>query len=133
MADVPEAVEEQLTAGREMAHLATSAGGRPHAAPVWYYYEDGVVEVLTGGKKLENVRENPRVALSIEESVDGHGQWWVVLFGTATVVLDDDEKWAARRRLFRRYRDRDPSREEDGEPPTALLRIDVGSVSYGGV
>ncbi|MFB6173239.1 MAG: pyridoxamine 5'-phosphate oxidase family protein [Halobacteriales archaeon] len=130
MSDVPAEAEELLTTGREMAHLATSVNDRPHAATVWYYYEDGEVEILTGGKKLENVQANPRVALSIERSENGHGQWWVVLRGTAEAVFDEDEKWAARERLFRRYRDRDPSLEEDGEPPEALVRVDVGSVAY---
>lgn len=128
---VPEEVEEWLTTGREMAHLATSRDDRPHVAPIWYRYEDGVVEFVTGGKKLENVRANPRVSISIERSEDGVGQWHVVLFGTATVVTDEDELWAGRTRLFQRYRGRDPSLEEDGEPPEALVRVGVASASWG--
>lgn len=128
---VPEEVEEWLTTGREMAHLATSRDDRPHVAPIWYRYEDGVVEFVTGGKKLENVRANPRVSISIERSEDGVGQWHVVLFGTATVVTDEEELWAGRTRLFQRYRGRDPSLEEDGEPPEALVRVGVASASWG--
>ena len=128
---VPPVVEELLTDGREMAHVATSHDDRPHVAPVWYYYENGTVEFVTGGRKLENIRENPRVALSIEKSEDGHGQWHVVLFGTATVITDEEELWAGRTRLFRRYRDRDPTLEADGEPPEALVRVDVASTVYG--
>lgn len=128
---VPKEVEEWLTTGREMAHLATSRDDRPHVAPIWYRYEDGVVEFVTGGKKLENVRANPRVSISIERSEDGVGQWHVVLFGTATVVTDEDELWAGRTRLFQRYRGRDPSLEEDGEPPEALVRVGVASASWG--
>ncbi len=128
---VPKEVEEWLTTGREMAHLATSRDDRPHVAPIWYRYEDGVVEFVTGGKKLENVRANPRVSISIERSEDGVGQWHVVLFGTATVVTDEEELWAGRTRLFQRYRGRDPSLEEDGEPPEALVRVGVASASWG--
>lgn len=133
MADttVPEEVEEWLTTGREMAHLATSRDDRPHVAPIWYRYEDGVVEFVTGGKKLENIRANPQVSLSIERSEDGVGQWHAVLFGTATVITDEEELWAGRTRLFERYRDREPTLEEDGEPPEALVRVEVGSVSWG--
>jgi len=115
-----------------MGHLATSAGDRPHAAPVWYYYEDETIEIVTEGQKLANVRENPRVALSVESSTDGHGEWWVICFGRAEVITDEEAVWAGRTRLFQRYRDRDPTVEEDGEPPEALLRIHVGSTSYGG-
>ena len=129
---VPPEAEELLNRGREMAHVATSRDDRPHAAPIWYYYEDDSVEFVTGGKKLENIRANPRVALSIEHSEDGHGQWHVVLFGTAEVITEEEELWAGRTRLFRRYRDREPTLEEDGEPPEALIRVDVGSVSYSG-
>ncbi|MFB6147115.1 MAG: pyridoxamine 5'-phosphate oxidase family protein [Halobacteriaceae archaeon] len=125
MASVPPAFEERLTESLEMAHLATSADDRPHVAPVWYRYEDGTVELVTGGQKLENVRRNPRVALSIERSEDGHGQWHVVLFGRAEVITDEEELWAGRTRLFQRYRGREPTLEEDGEPPEALLQIDV--------
>ncbi|MFC4988683.1 pyridoxamine 5'-phosphate oxidase family protein [Saliphagus infecundisoli] len=128
---VPEEVEEWLTTGREMAHLATSRNDRPHVAPIWYRYEDGVAEFVTGGKKLENIRANPRVSLSIERSEDGVGQWHVVLFGTATVITDEEKLWAGRTRLFQRYRGRDPSVEEDGEPPEALVRVEVASASWG--
>jgi nitroimidazol reductase NimA-like FMN-containing flavoprotein (pyridoxamine 5'-phosphate oxidase superfamily) len=129
---VPPEAEKLLNRGREMAHVATSRDDRPHAAPIWYYYEDDSVEFVTGGKKLENIRANPRVALSIEHSEDGHGQWHVVLFGTAEVVTEEEELWAGRTRLFRRYRDREPTLEEDGEPPEALVTVDVRSVSYSG-
>jgi nitroimidazol reductase NimA-like FMN-containing flavoprotein (pyridoxamine 5'-phosphate oxidase superfamily) len=129
---VPPAAEELLTERLEMAHVATSHGGRPHAAPVWYHYENETVEFVTGGRKLKNIRENPRVALSVEHSEDGHGQWHVVLFGTAEVITDEEELWAGRTRLFQRYRDREPTLEADGEPPEALVRVDVGSTTYSG-
>lgn len=128
---VPSAVEDVLTEGREMAHVATTVDDRPHVAPVWYRYENDMVEFVTEGKKLENIRENPKVAISIEHSEDGHGEWHVVLFGTARIITDEEELWAGRTRLFQRYRGRDPSLEEDGEPPEALVQVDVGSVSYG--
>lgn len=128
---VPPEVEEWLTTGREMAHLATSRDDRPHVAPIWYRYEDGIVEFVTEGRKLENVRANPRVSLSIERSEDGVGQWHVVLFGTATVITDEEELWAGRTRLFERYRGREPTVAEDGEPPEALVRVEVASASWG--
>jgi nitroimidazol reductase NimA-like FMN-containing flavoprotein (pyridoxamine 5'-phosphate oxidase superfamily) len=126
----PPEAEELLTEGREMAHVATCAGNRPHVAPVRYYYEDETVEFVTGGHKLENIRETPRVAVSVEKSEDGRGEWHVVLFGTAEATTDEAELWAGRTRLFRRYRGREPTLEEDGEPPEALVRVDVGSTAY---
>ncbi|WIV66706.1 pyridoxamine 5'-phosphate oxidase family protein [Natrialbaceae archaeon AArc-T1-2] len=108
-----------------MAHLATCTDGRPHVAPVWYVYDEGTVELVTTGRKLANVRENPRVALSIEESENGDAQWTVTLLGTATVVEDDDENRAARRRINAKY-DASP----DAYAENTLVRIDVGSGSY---
>lgn len=127
---VPPAVERVLTEELEMAHLGTAVNDRPHVAPVWYRYEADMVEFVTEGKKLENIRANPKVALSIEHSENGHGQWHVVLFGTARIITEESQLWAGRTRLFQRYRNREPSLEEDGEPPEALVKVDIGSVSY---
>lgn len=129
-AGVPAEVESKISDSLEMAHLATSHDDRPHAAPVWFRYEDETVEFVTEGRKLENIRQNPRVAISIEHSEDGIGQWHVVLFGTAEISTDEETLWAGRTRLFQKYRDREPTLERDGEPPEALVQVDVASTSY---
>ena len=137
---VPENVEALLTGDPVAAHLATCAEGRPHAAPVWFRYvpaderdtataTDGddrpVIEVTTTGRKLANLRENPRVALSIQESEAGHPEWTVTVRGTATVVEDGERTREANRRINRRY-GADP---EDWSENT-LVRIAVGSASH---
>jgi nitroimidazol reductase NimA-like FMN-containing flavoprotein (pyridoxamine 5'-phosphate oxidase superfamily) len=133
MADhgVPSETEELLGEGEGelMASVATSHDDRPHVAPVWYHYDDGVVEFVTGGRKLANIRQNPRVAINVEKSEDGAGQWNVILFGTAEVITDEDELWAGRTRLFEAYRGREPTLEQDGEPPEALVRVHVASTA----
>jgi nitroimidazol reductase NimA-like FMN-containing flavoprotein (pyridoxamine 5'-phosphate oxidase superfamily) len=133
MADhgVPPETEALLEEGEGdlMANVATSRNGRPHVAPVWYHYEDGVVEFVTGGRKLANLRENHRTAISVEKSTDGAGEWHVVLFGTAEIVTEEEALWAGRTRLFRSYRGREPTLEEDGEPPEALVRVHVASTA----
>lgn len=105
-----------------MAHLATCNDGNPHVAPVWYHYEDGVVELLTTGRKLANVRRNPRVALSIQKDEAGVAQWRVTLLGTATVVDDDEAARAAAARINPKY-----GSEADEWPENTLVRVDVGS------
>lgn len=122
---VPSEVEEVLTGEPVVAHLATCHGGRPHAAPLWFRYEDGVVEVLTTGRKLVNVRRNPRVSVSIQRDRDGIPEWMVTIQGTATVVDDEEETRAANRRINRRY-----GVEEDAWSENVLVRIDVGTVAY---
>ncbi|MGM0591134.1 MAG: pyridoxamine 5'-phosphate oxidase family protein [Halobacteriota archaeon] len=125
MVPVPAAVEELLTSEPVMAHLATCVDGRPHVAPVWYDYADGTIELLTTGRKLANVRANPRVALSIQKDDGGDPQWMVSLLGTATVVDDETATREATRRINRKY----------GAPESAwrenrLVRVDVGSATH---
>jgi nitroimidazol reductase NimA-like FMN-containing flavoprotein (pyridoxamine 5'-phosphate oxidase superfamily) len=122
---IPPEVEELLTGDPVVAHLATCSDGRPHSAPLWYRYEDGVVEILTTGRKLANVRENPRVALSMEQDEAGIPKWMVTLRGTATVIEDEEEIREANTRINRKY-----GVEDDAWSENVLVRIDVGSASY---
>ncbi|SER27847.1 pyridoxamine 5'-phosphate oxidase family protein [Natrinema salaciae] len=125
MSTVPATAERLLESEPLMAHLGTSVEGRPHVAPVWYRYADGVAEIVTTGRKLANVRRNPRVALSIQKDDAGQTEWMVSLLGTATVVEDEAETVAARRRINEKY-DADP----DAYAGNTLVRIDVGSATY---
>lgn len=122
---VPAEVETLLTGDRVVAHLATSVDDQPHAAPLWFYYDDETVEIMTTGKKLANIRKNPRVALSIQHDESGHPAWMVTLRGTATVVEDEDERRRANRRINAKYGAR-----PDAWAENTLVRIEVGSVGY---
>lgn len=122
---VPAAVEELLTSEPVVAHLATCHDGRPHSAPLWYRYEDGVVELLTTGRKLANLRANPRVSLSMERDEAGIPKWMVSLQGTATVVEDEAAIRAANERLNRRY-----GVDDEAWAENVLVRVAVGSVAY---
>ncbi len=129
---------ESLIEGRKlMAHLATSTDDRPHVAPVWYHYEDGSVYVTTGGRKLDNVRRNPRVAVSIQEDDDGDAEWMAALRGTAREVTDPDRVREIAGRLFATYLGTDRDQWDDyyrdvvetGETEGAMLEIRVGSAT----
>lgn len=100
---VPNDVEALIADARLSAHLATSVDDRPHVAPVWYVYENGTVWVLTGGRKLANVRQNPRVALSIERYDADGVDWSVQLLGTARIVADEERVEEVRARLDETY------------------------------
>ncbi|ESP87442.1 pyridoxamine 5'-phosphate oxidase family protein [Candidatus Halobonum tyrrellensis] len=126
-AAVPAEAERLLTDEPLLAHLATCADGRPHVAPLWYRYEpEGeTVELVTSGRKLANIRENPRVSLSVTKSDGGDPAWSVTLLGTATVVDDEAAFEAANRRINRKY-----GADDDAWAENTLVRIDVGSASY---
>lgn len=122
--DVPPAAERLLESEPLMAHLATCSSGRPHVAPVWYRYAAGEVELLTTGRKLANVRTNPRVALSVQKDEAGRAQWMVGLLGTARVVEDQAATAAATRRINAKY-----GVEDTAWPENTLVRVDVGSAT----
>lgn len=123
--DVPPPVEDLLTSEPLMAHLATCRDGRPHAAPVWYTCESGMVEVVTTGRKLANIRANSRVALSVQKDERGRPLWTVTLLGTAEVVEDEAATHEVNRRINVKY-----GVEEDAWEENTLVRIDIGSASF---
>ena len=117
--------ETLLTSEPLAAFLATTTDGRPHVAPVWYRYDDGSIEILTTGKKLENIRANPQVALSVQKDDAGIPEWTVTALGTATIVEDPEETEAANGRINERY-----GVTEDAWDDNTLVRIDVGSTTH---
>lgn len=61
--------DEDFLAQPNVAVLATvDSKGRPHAAPVWYLYEDGIFIISTarGSQKHKNLEGNPNATLVIE-------------------------------------------------------------------
>jgi nitroimidazol reductase NimA-like FMN-containing flavoprotein (pyridoxamine 5'-phosphate oxidase superfamily) len=125
MASMPDEAAALVSGAEVMAHLATSVDDRPHVAPVWYLYDDGVLELTTTGRKLANVRENPRVALSLQKDVEGDTQWTVTVLGTAEVIDDDEQFRAVNRRINEKY-GVDPDEHDDN----TLVRVEAGSASY---
>lgn len=122
---VPAEAAELIRDATVMVHLATCDDGDPHVAPVWYVSEGTVVELTTGGRKLANVRSNPRVALSFQQDRDGDTEWTVTARGTAEVVEDEDAHAAATRRINRKY-----GAPEDAYGENRLVRVSLGSASY---
>ena len=122
---VPADLEELLDGEAVVAHLATSTDDRPHVAPVWFRYDDGTVEVMTTGRKLANLRENPRVALSVHRGPATDPDWTATLFGTATIVDEEATAREANRRINLKY-----GADEDDWADNTLVHIEVGSASF---
>lgn len=125
---ISQEVEELITDAPLSAHLATADENRPHVAPVWYGYRDGVLSVLTGDKKLSNIRSNPRVAVSIEKQGEHGPEWSVTLLGTATIIEDAERTRTARERVFDKYREFDSETEDERG---TLVEIEVASATSG--
>ncbi len=61
--------KEEFLKQPNVAVLATvGPGGRPHAMPMWYLYEDGVIIMATGSgsRKHRNIEANNRVILVVD-------------------------------------------------------------------
>lgn len=124
MSDVPEDATSLVEGARVMVHLGTAVDDRPHVAPVWYRYDGGVVEIVTTGQKLANIRRNPRVALSFQKDTDGHTEWMVTMLGTASIVEDQEETRAATRKINAKY-----DAPMEAWDDNVLVRIDVGTAT----
>lgn len=107
-----------------IAVLATQgADGQPHAAPVWYLYEDGEFMVATdkGGQKHKDVERSPKVTLVVDRrELPYHA---VMVRGSAEVAppLDDEQ----RLRLAIRYLGEELGRQyaSQGAGDVVTLRI----------
>ena len=60
--------EEFLKQGNIAVLASVDSRGRPHAAPVWYLYDDGVFVISTGrgSQKHRNLEANPEVTLVVD-------------------------------------------------------------------
>lgn len=123
--DIPDEAESLLTSEPLIAHLGTCHADKPHVSPLWYNYREGTIEIATTGRKLANIRQNSRVALSVQKDEDGHPQWGVTVQGTATVIDDDEEQRTVLRRINRRY-----GADDDAWSENTPVRIDIGSVEH---
>ena len=73
-----------------VCHLATvRPDGRPHLTPIWYLEEDGKAFVFAEADsvKFRNVRQNPKVSLSI--AIDHHPFQYVLLEGEGRLTVDN--------------------------------------------
>jgi PPOX class probable F420-dependent enzyme len=86
---IPDAARE-LIESEALAHLVTlEPDGRPQVSCVWVGLEDGDIVFASLGprRKLDNIRRDPRVALSIESTaINAIGlREYLVVHGTARV------------------------------------------------
>src|SRR6476660_5184195 len=85
-------IEEFLLTQR-IARLGCHAGGETYVVPVIYAYRDGaLVTVTQEGRKVEMLRENPRVCVEVDEyDADARGSWRsVIAYGNAAELAGED-------------------------------------------
>lgn len=90
--------------GTPIAHLATVLpDGAPHSVPVWVGTHEGHVVIMTGpgSQKARNLRNDPRVAISLTPTDDPFSP--VVLRGHVVTWLSGAEGWAVVDAIAEKY------------------------------
>ena len=87
---LPPAIAEQFAKPWHATISAVRTDGQPVSVPTWYLYEDGriLVNMDARRKRLEHLRDNPRVSLSAMDPDD----WFthISILGRVTELVDDE-------------------------------------------
>ena len=103
--------------------------GAPHVTPVWFIHEDGAILITPRAESawLAHIRQNPRVALTIDDQEHPYNK--VTVQGAAELLHDlgEDDSWRdLYRRIARRYVPPEGAEhyiQETIDQPRALLRV----------
>lgn len=105
----------RFISSHRVARLATAdAQGRPHVVPVCFAFDGRVIysaldlkpKQVAGNelKRVRNIRENPRVALVIDDyAEDWNSLVYVLIRGTAAILKEGAERERAESLLRRKY------------------------------
>jgi PPOX class probable F420-dependent enzyme len=119
---LPEAAVAMLRKPNPAVITTVRRDGQPISAATWYLWEDGrvLVNMDEGRKRLEHLRDNPRVALDVLEE----GNWYthVSLIGHID-ELRDDVGLADIDRLAQHYV-RNPYPQRDRRRISAWIAVD---------
>ncbi len=110
-----------------IGHLATVLpDGSPHSVPIWVDTEGSYVVFLTGpgSRKARNLRQDPRVALSL--TAPDNPFLPVTVRGRVVEWLDGDAAWAIVDRVAMKYIGQPYPREQ--ERVVALIEVEHHTV-----
>lgn len=132
-----EEVEDLVKGKALIASFATSVDDKPHVAPVWYRYDDGKFQISTSGKKVQNVRINPKVSISVEENEDGIPKGMVTVQGKAIIHEDVEKIKEVSKKIYEKYLGEDvdewdeffQNQIEDPAPGTVIIEVEVESAA----
>jgi PPOX class probable F420-dependent enzyme len=98
---VPAIVDEFLRLPNPAVIASVKPDGTPHSAATWYLWEDGrvLVNMDEGRKRLEYLRQNPRVSITV---LDGDS-WYRHITLHGTITLKPDEGLADIDRISKHY------------------------------
>ena len=117
----------EILDGTPIAHLASVLpDGGPHAVPLWIGTHGDHIAVFTGpgSRKARNLRNDPRVAISL--TPDGNPFQPVIIRGKVVEWVDGDAGWAIIDRISEKYTGGPYPREQDRH--VALIEPDSQQV-----
>jgi PPOX class probable F420-dependent enzyme len=101
--------DEEIAQFIEQSRTCTMATvgptGNPHLVAMWYGVVEGKIWFETKGKsqKVQNLRRNPAITVSIESGLTYDTLKGVALEGRGVIVDDPDALWAVGVSIFERY------------------------------
>jgi uncharacterized protein len=128
---------ERIIKEAHICRLGLSDKGDPYIVPVCFGFKNNKIYIHSApeGRKLDILRENPRVCFEIEvdvhlkEAPDACG--WNIAYkcvmgaGTAVIVCDDMEKRRALSVIMKQYSRKENSFEDIDLTSMAIIRIDI--------
>jgi len=116
-----------------VCRLATAdAEGQPHVVPVCPVLVDGTLYVASEeNRKVRDVRENPKVALSFDDYVeDWSGLRGVIVFGKVTRLIEGGADFAPLQQAFyAKFPQYEPQAGGVNEGSTVILEIAIERVA----
>lgn len=97
---------DKFLSGVHLARVATvRKDGRPHVAPVWYLWEEGVLyfESAQDSVKARNLKNDPRLAVTIDVTAGGMRLLYVIMEGSATLIEERSAAKQIARKIYARY------------------------------
>ena len=120
----------QLLEGKNFASFVTLLGdGSPHVAPTWIDHEEDTILINTaiGRLKEKNVRQDPRVALSIYD--DENPYHMVAIRGKVTEITTDDAEDHIDK-LAKRYLGMDKYPRRSPDEKRVLIKIQAEKIHH---
>ncbi|MFF3327387.1 PPOX class F420-dependent oxidoreductase [Streptomyces sp. NPDC002889] len=119
---LPEEAVAMLTKANPSSITTLRSDGQPVSTATWYLWDDGrvMVNMDEGRKRLEHMRNDPRVALSVLDE----GNWYthISIIGRVTEIREDKDL-ADIDRLSRQYLGK-PYPQRDRRRVSAWIAID---------
>jgi PPOX class probable F420-dependent enzyme len=126
---LPPEIEEFLAQPNPSVIATLALDGSPHSAATWYLWEHGraLVNMDSSRKRLEHLRRDPRVSLTVLDKDEWYRQ--VTLRGRATLQPDDDLKDIDR---IARYYTGDRYADRERESVSAWIEVESWYGWHGG-